>query len=299
MRVLITGASGFIGRHTVAHMMREGHVVRTVHRGAALPGVADHCRADVSSDDLAPALATMDAVIHLAGIGDVAESQRDPLRYNLVNAVGTLRVLEAARHRGAEVVMASTQHVYRPSSRRVTERSLPTPQNIYGASKLMAERWCEIYGRAYGLRARVLRLFSVYGPGQVGQGASGVVAIFTARALAGSPITVMSDQRRDFTHVDDVVRGISAALALPAPGHALFNIGTGIGTSFSSLARMIRALVGSDCAIDASSIARTTDHLVPSVELARKQLGFEARIPLQQGLREYCERTRTAALRPA
>jgi UDP-glucose 4-epimerase len=298
MRVLITGASGFIGRHTARAMAAE-YVVRTMHRGAALPGFPDHASVDIVTDPILPWMDGVSAVIHLAGIGDVGASRNDPLGYNLVNAVGTLRILEAARLSKAAVVFASSQHVFRPSTSMLTERSTPHPQNVYGTSKLMAERWCEMYGRVYGVRSRVLRLFSVYGPGQTGQGNSGVVSIFHDRAALGEPIIVMSNQRRDFTHVADVVRAFLAALTYRSEGHALFNIGTGAGISFGRLARTIRTLLQSSSSIDESHIQRTTQHLVPSVEAARAELGYEARIALLEGLQDYCDWTRQSALRTA
>src|SRR5215212_4296792 len=177
MRLLLTGGSGFIGRHLIAAVARDWEV-RTLHRGCALPDVPDHARVDVVRDPILPWMDGVEAVVHLAGLGNVAASQNDPLGYNLVNAVGTLRVLEAARLRGASVIFASSQHVFRPITGRLRETSPPRPQNVYGASKLIAERWCEMYGQVYGVRSRVLRLFSVYGPGQIGQGKSGVVTIF-------------------------------------------------------------------------------------------------------------------------
>jgi UDP-glucose 4-epimerase len=294
----VTGASGFIGQHVVRALLAEGSV-RTLHRGAALPMIADHLSIDVVQDPILPAMEDVTRVVHLAGVGDVTSAQRDPLSYNLVNAVGTLRVLEAARLRDATVVFASTQHVFRPSARKVTESSIPHPQNVYGVSKLIAERWCEMYGEVYGLRVRVVRLFSVYGPGQAGQGTSGVVSIFFHRAARNEPIVVMSSQRRDFTHVTDAVRGLIAALNYAPRGHARFNIATGVGTSFGRLARMIRTLIGSRSEIDDSQIERTSQHLIPSIETARTLLGYQPRISLREGLQDYRDWTRQATLRSA
>jgi UDP-glucose 4-epimerase len=294
----VTGASGFIGQHAVAAITGV-RSIRTLHRGDALAGVPDHFRLNVASDPILLAMDDVSGVLHLAGIGDVAASVSDPLGYNLVNAVGTLRVLEAARLRDASVVFASTQHVFRPAGRKLTERTTPHPQNVYGASKLMAEHWCEMYGRVYGLRVRVVRLFSVYGPGQTGQGNSGVVSIFFERAARNESMQVMSNQRRDFTHVTDAVRGLIAALDYQPSGHALFNIATGVGTSFGRLARMIRAMTGSQSTIDDSRMERTTRHLIPSIEAARTHLGYEPRLSLEEGLQDYRDWTRQSALRSA
>ncbi|MFN0072560.1 MAG: NAD-dependent epimerase/dehydratase family protein [Chloroflexota bacterium] len=296
-RVLVTGASGFIGRHVVASLGSAGWTVRTLHRGNPIPGIKDHVAADVTRDPLTVALRDISAVIHLAGLGDIAASTLHPLDYNLVNAVGTLQILEAARQSNATVVLASSQHVYRPSARRLTEQSPPRPQNVYGVSKMIAERWCEMYGQEYGLPTRAVRLFSVYGPGQVGQGASGVVSIFTERATRDEPIIVMSGQRRDFTHVHDVVRGLIAALDYSSTGYGVFNIGTGVGTNFGNLALLIRELLSSSSDVDTSRMSSTSKHLIPSVERARVELGFASQISLLEGLQDYFDWTRKAAIR--
>lgn len=297
--VLVTGASGFIGRHLVAALLAEGLHVRTLHRGAALEDVPDHVQADVATAPLFGALAGVDQVVHLAALGDVAGSAADPVGYNLVNSVGTLRVLDASRARGAAVVLASTQHVYRPSSSRVSERTTPNPPNAYGLTKLVAERWCEMYSRNHGVPSTVLRFFSVYGPGQLPQGSSGVVAIFTGRALAGETIEVLSNQRRDFTHVSDVIQGIMATLRRLAPGYAIYNIATGRGTGLGRLARMIRRHTGSQSRVDTTRLTPAAGHLVPSVDLAAWELGFVPRVKLEDGIRSYCDWARLATVRSA
>lgn len=299
MRVLVTGASGFIGGHVVRAVQEQGWDIRTLHRGGPIPGVTDHAFANITLDPLGSALSDIDAVIHLAGQGDVAASAKDPLGYNLVNAVGTLRVLEASRLVGARVIFASTQHVYRPSRGRLSERQSPNPQNVYGTSKLIAERWCEMYGATYGMSVAALRLYSVYGPGQVGQGASGVVSIFAQAAMNNRTISVMSDQRRDFTHVSDVARAVITTIEKEPRGFNLFNIATGVGTTFRQLATQLIRTTHSKSQIDDSGLVPAQGHLVPTIDRAASELGFTTQIPLAEGLKDYFERLRDTAVRSA
>ena len=229
----------------------------------------------------------------------MAASTIDPLGYNLVNAVGTLRILEASRLVGARVIFASTQHVYRPSRGRLSERQTPNPQNVYGTSKLIAERWCEMYGATYGMSVSTLRLYSVYGPGQIGQGASGVVSIFAQAAMNNRTITVMSDQRRDFTHVSDVAKAVVTTIEKEPRGFNLYNIATGVGTAFRQLATQLIRITDSRSQVDDSGLVPAPGHLVPTIDRAAIELGFTTQITLAEGLKDYCERLRDPAVRSA
>ena len=141
-------------------------------------------------------------------MGDVQDSFRRPFEYNRLNALGTLNVLEGARRTGGHVILASTQRVYRTTRGPIREDAALAPADPYAVSKLVAERWCQMYSEQLGVPTTVVRLFSVYGPGQVGQGTSGVVSIFLGRALRNEPLEVHAEQRRDLTEVGDVARGI-------------------------------------------------------------------------------------------
>jgi UDP-glucose 4-epimerase len=286
MKVLVTGASGFIGRHLVRELSLAGHAVSTLHRGPALPGVAEHTTADILSPAAADAVRGVGGVIHLAGGGDLHASFVEPERYHRVNAVGTLAMLEAARLHGASLVLASTQRVYRPRPCPLTEDAPTGPLTPYGYSKLVAETWLESYARLHGVRASVARIFSVYGPGQVVQGSGGVVTIFLRRALAGQPLTVTGRQRQDFTHVADVAHGLRLVLERGSAG-AVYNLATGVGTSILSLAEATRTVTGADIPIEEREQPAHDGDLIADTRTAARELGFVANIPLADGLREY------------
>src|SRR2546423_15611397 len=114
MKVLVTGASGFIGRYLVRELLEQGYDVSTLHRGPALPEVACHTQADVPPPEALRAVAGVAGIIHRVGRGTVDESFREPEDYHRVNAVGTLALLGVARQTGAALVLASTQRVYQP-----------------------------------------------------------------------------------------------------------------------------------------------------------------------------------------
>lgn len=290
MKVLVTGASGLIGRHTVEHLQQEGFGVRTFQRGAGPAGVESVAGdVGVDADALRRAAEGCGAIVHLAGRGDVAESRQDPVGYARLNATGALHALEAVRSAGAHFVLASTQRVYElaPAPRR--EDAEPRPDSPYGYAKWVAELWTRMESEHFGVPTTVLRFFSVYGPGQQPNGVSGVATIFARLALQGEPLRVQSAGRRDFTHAHDAARGIVLALQRPAAGFRLYNLATGVGTTFRQLAEeVVRAAESPSPIVEELKEGPGTD-LVADIARAKHDLGFEPSIPLQEGIRQYVE----------
>lgn len=306
MTVLITGASGLIGRHTVALLQQRGERVRTFQRSLvstapggldAMPG-AEHIQGDVRTDREALCAATRGcrAVVHLAGRGDVGESRRDPLSYAELNATGALNALEAARAAEAVFILASTQRVYplRPAACR--EDAVLAPDSPYGYAKWVAELWCRMASEQWHLTTRCLRFFSVYGPGQQPNGGSGVVPIFCHAALAGQPLQVQSAGRRDFSSVHDVARGIGLALDVPADGtHRVYNVATGVGTTFRQLADLLVEITGSRSPIEEHLVEPSGSDLVADITRAEAELGYTPCVALREGLETYVQWLRNSA----
>ncbi len=227
------------------------------------------------------------AIVHLAGRGDVAESRRDPVGYAELNSLGTLRALEAARASGAAFVLASTQRVYPLMPSLCQEDDPPEPDSPYGYAKWTAELWCRMAAEQRGVRATVLRFFSVYGPGQQPNGVSGVVTIFANAALRGEPLVVQSAGRRDFTDARDAARGIVLALERPPSAFRLLNLATGVGTSFRELADLVVEVAGSSSPIVEDLSEGPGRDLVPDISAAERELGYCPTVPLREGLEHY------------
>jgi UDP-glucose 4-epimerase len=227
MRVLVTGASGFIGGAVVGRLIAAGHAVRVLAHAADGPAGVESVRADLR-DPAALALAAtgVDAVVHLAAVARVRESFERPLHYYEVNTGGTVHLL-AALPEGSRVVFVSTAGVYgTPLSQPITEDCPRAPGNPYAASKAAAEDAVAWTARSGRIGSATLRLFNA--AGGVDQDGTRVITRAVDAAAGGTPLTVFGDGSavRDFVHVEDIAAAAVLALANTAVGsHDVFNVG--------------------------------------------------------------------------
>ncbi|HEY3069433.1 MAG TPA: NAD-dependent epimerase/dehydratase family protein [Gaiellaceae bacterium] len=292
MRAIVTGGAGFIGSHLVDVLVARGDEVTVVDNlsSGRRERVNDGARlveADVRDEpavDEAFEAARPDVCFHLAAQADVRVSVERPGFDAEVNVVGTIRVLEAARRRDAQVVLASTGGaVYGECAGPAREGAPRLPLAPYGAAKLAAEEYLAAYNRLYGSGHVALRYANVYGPRQDPHGEAGVVAIFLGRLARGEELRVFGDgsQTRDYVYVEDVV-----AATLAAQGRAgAFNVGTGIETSVVKLADACGRVTGIEPEVtfeDARAGELQRSVLDPA--LAERELGFRARTSLEDGL---------------
>jgi UDP-glucose 4-epimerase len=303
MKALVTGASGLIGRHTLGELLEHGYAIRTFQRSAPPQsdvdhqGDVEHISGDVCADTakLCAAANGCKAVIHLAGRGDVGESRRDPVGYAQLNATGALHALEAARHAQASFVLASTQRVYPLRPEPCREDDALQPDSPYGYAKWVAELWCRMASEQFGVPTTVLRFFSVYGPGQQANGGSGVVSIFAQAALANAPLVIQSGGRRDFTDARDVARALRLAVEQPQPGHRVYNIATGHGTTFKQLATLLVEISGSSSIIEERLNEPARRDLIANIDKARHELDYQPCVDLRSGLERYVTWLRSSA----
>ena len=242
MRVLVTGAAGFIGSHLCDLLLKEGHEVvalddlssgreRNLASAATVPAFR-FVRADIRDrEQIWPLFEGVDWVMHLAGRSDIVPSIEQPTEYFDVNVKGTLNVLEAAKAHGASrFVYTASSSCYGIAQEYPTPESAPIrPEYPYALTKAMGEELVLHWAKVYQLPAISLRLFNVYGPRSRTSGAYGAVfGVFLAQMLKGLPVTVVGDgtQTRDFTFVTDVARAFLAAAQSSRTGEVL-NVGSG------------------------------------------------------------------------
>ena len=290
----MTGGAGFIGSHLVDALLDEGRevvVIDDLTSGDArrLPTEARFEQVDITDRaalDRVVDEARPDAVFHLGAQSSVTVSVTDPQRDCAVNVGGTLNVLEAAGRHGAPVVFTSTGGALYGNAAPIPTREdrIPAPVSPYGASKWAGEAYIRTWAEAGGLPHAVCRLGNVYGPRQSPHGEAGVVAIFTYKLESGQAPQLYGHGRptRDYVHVSDVV----AALLLASGRAGVFNVATGVETPVSRIFELLREASGRQVEpVPAPLRVGELERSCLDPSRARDELGWTARIPLEDGVR--------------
>ena len=293
MRAVVTGGAGFVGSHVAEALLARGDEVTVIDDlSTGKPENVPAGATLVEHDIRQPFEVAADVVFHLAAQADVRVSVADPAFDAEVNVLGSVRVLEAARLAGAQVVFASTGGaIYGECERPAREADERRPLSPYGVSKLAGEEYLAGYNRLHGTRHVALRYGNVYGPRQDPHGEAGVVAIFFSRLREGKPLTVFGDgrQTRDYVHAEDVAR--ATLLAAAAEG-GIFNVGTGLETSVLELAELCGRAAGAEPElVHAPARAGELQRSFLDPGRAERELGFRTGVALEEGLRRTWEET--------
>ena len=302
-RVLVTGGAGFIGSHLVEDLVQDNDVTVlddfSVGSERNLASVRSSMRivaADVTDgDSLIEAAAGAQVIFHLA-VSCLRISIPDPMRSHLVNDLGTLNLLLAARSSRAleRFVYVSSSEIYGNSTDGpIAEDHPPRPTTPYGASKLAGEAYSLSFMRTYGLPVSVVRPFNAYGPRSHLEGPSGeVIPKFVARAMAGLPLVIFGDgaQTRDYTWVKDTVRGIRTAAECDALVGDWINIAHGEAVRIDRLAQLVQEVLGTHVPLQHLP-ERPGDVRHQQADVSRSQmlLNFSATVGIEDGLRRYVD----------
>lgn len=250
---VVTGGCGFIGSHMVDLLLKQSYCVRVIDSlaGGREENLAHHAgnpdltveirdiRA-ITQDD--PLFREARHVFHFAGIGDIVPSIEHPVDYMDTNVMGTVRVLEAARHAGVEkVVYAASSSCYGFAAVPTREDHSIAPQYPYALSKNQGEQAALHWQRVYGLPVNSIRIFNAYGPRSRTSGAYGAVfGVFLRQKLAGKPFTVVGDgtQSRDFIFVTDVAAAFLCAARTSQVGQ-VYNVGANAPQTVNRLVELL------------------------------------------------------------
>ncbi len=291
MRSIVTGGAGFIGSHVVDALVARGDEVAVIDslvhgKEENVSGAELHVR-DIREplDDIFDTVRP-EAVFHLAAQADVRVSVEHPVEDAEVNVLGTVRILEASRRHGAQVVFSSTGGaIYGESVEPAREDSPCEPLSPYGTAKLAGEEYIRSFNRLYGTRHIALRYGNVYGPRQDPHGEAGVVAIFLGALARGEQAKIFGDglQTRDYVYVGDVARATTSTLG---QDRGVFNVGTGRETSVVELYELCAKVAGSDTPAEhAPARLGELQRSFLDPERAAHELGFTAMVDLEDGLR--------------
>ena len=235
MKILVTGAAGFIGTHLFSHLTKRQaqHTVTGIDHLPLheweLPGLT--WREQQVCDVVCDEIPYFDVCYHLAAEARIQPSFGRPLDYIRTNVIGTASILEKAKECGGTVIYAGSS----------TADDDPM-KNPYALSKYQGEQLCKLYAEHFGVPTAIARFYNVYGPGQVEEGEQAtVLGIWLKQHRDGKPLTITGDgsQKRDFTHVEDIVAGLVAIASKGAKNGIKYSLGTGRNIPILEVARMI------------------------------------------------------------
>jgi len=299
-RILITGGAGFIGSHLCDFFLANGHEVICVDNllTGNLENVAAHFphkRFRFVEHDITKYIYVkggLDYVLHLASPASPIEYLELPIETLEVGSLGTRNALELAREKKAVFFFSSTSEVYgdplvrpQPEDYWGNVNSVG-PRSCYDEAKRFSEALIMAYHRTYGLSTRMARIFNTYGP-RMRPHDGRVVPAFITQALAGEDLTVFGEgqQTRSFCYIDDMVQGIYRLLLSDWSGPV--NLGNPREMTVLELAQMILKITGSDSRLSFKPLPVDDPQMRrPDISLARKVLGWEPSVPLEEGLKQ-------------
>lgn len=303
MKILLTGAAGFLGSHLTSKLLLEGHEVIGIDDLSTgsiknLTQALTHPAFKFIEHDVrVPFKVKIDAILNFACPASPKNYQLDPVRTIETNFLGIINMLHLAEEHGARIIQASTSEVYGDPA------ISPQPESYWGnvnpigirscydEGKRAAETLCFDYKRQFGTDSRVLRIFNTYGPNMsIGDGR--VVSNFIVQALAGEPITIYGDgsQTRSFCFVSDLVDGIYRLLSLDAPVNTPVNLGNPNEFSMLELAEKVIQITKSKSKIVFEPLPQDDPkQRRPDITLANSLLGWQPLVNLESGIEKTAE----------
>lgn len=309
MKVLVTGAAGFIGSHVTESLLADGWEVigfdsfdefydpaikreniRGLKKTKGFKLIEGDIR-DAEAVEALEGLGKLDGIIHLAARAGVRPSLEQPVLYTDVNLVGTSRMLELARKMEVpKFIFASSSSVYgeREGAPFREDDNVDFPISPYAATKKAGELLCYTYHHTYKMATACLRFFTVYGPRQRPEMA---IHKFTRAIDQGEPITVYGDggARRDFTYIDDIVSGIVASLER-VKGYRVYNLGNHRTVELRELIHLLEEDLGKKAEIrymppQPGDVPLTC----ADIQRAQEELGYSPAVPIERGLELFVE----------
>lgn len=296
MKVIVTGGAGFIGSHVTKLLLDLNHQVTIVDNLShghkeSIDSRVNFIEADLSDQArLEEILPGHNAVIHMASLIEVGESVKNPVGFVENNITGTVKLLEAMRKIDVKkIIFSSSACVYGQTLKiPITENDpLGEQENPYGLTKVSMEQFCQLYNKLYNFDVIILRYFNPYGPGELHNPETHAIPNFIKATLKKQPIPLYwnGEQIRDFIYINDLAE--AHILPLTQTGLHIYNIGTETGTKIIDVVKQIFKLVGYESPIeDKGERKGDTPSLVASSEKIKKELGWNPKVGLEEGLKK-------------
>ena len=272
-RILVTGATGFIGRHLVPQLRIAGHEVTEANSQSG----------DIGEESTWSKFQKAELIVHLAGKTFVPDSWADPAGFIKCNLQGTVAALNYCKTNDARLVFLSSYLYGNPLTLPIPETAPLIANNPYALSKKLAEEACEFYAENFDLTVTILRPFNVYGQGQPEHF---LIPSIIRQVNAGKTIHVKDlEPKRDYVYVGDLIDAIVKAIALRR-GLNIFNIGTGLSYSVAELIALIQQVKGTHLDVQASGEVRVGEVMDTraDVEKAKAALNWRPTVSLLEGL---------------
>lgn len=299
-RVLVTGGAGFLGSFLCERLVAEGNEVVCVDnfftgtRDNIASLLGNHRFEMLRHDITFPLYVEVDEIYNLACPASPVHYQHDPVQTTKTSVHGAINMLGLAKRTGAKILQASTSEVYgdpeiHPQKEDYWGRVNPIgPRSCYDEGKRCAETLFFDYRRQHQMPIKVARIFNTYGP-RMQPDDGRVVSNFILQALRGQPITIYGDgkQTRSFCFVDDLIEGLARLMASPDDFTGPVNLGNPVEFTMLDLARAVIDLTGSNSQLETRPLPQDDPRQrQPDIGLARRVLGWEPSVPLEEGLRK-------------
>ncbi|MEM7821401.1 MAG: NAD-dependent epimerase/dehydratase family protein [Candidatus Aenigmatarchaeota archaeon] len=297
MRVLVTGGAGFIGSHIVRKLFNMGHevfVIDNLHTGSTknLEGMEINFLKGSIGKISNFKLPSFDVMFHY---GIPSSSQMYVKNKNLIqNSIkDSISLFELARKNGSKVILSSSSSVYNGLPTPWKEDMSPIVTDFYTETRIAIERFAELYNKFYGMECIILRLFSVYGPGEEFKGRfANIISQFLWRMLKNKRPTIYGDgtQSRDFIFIEDVVKANMLAMEKDI-NFEIINVGSGKNLSFNSIVEILNKKLGKNITPSyiKNPIKNYVYHTLADTKKAKEVLNFEAKVKLEEGIEKTIE----------
>ena len=284
-KILITGATGFIGNYLIPELTKNHKIIGISKKKRKSSKNFISSSADITKSNLKVKNQFTD-IIHMAAYSDVNYCNLNPIKCYELNVKSTQRMLEIARKKDSKFLFISSSHAYgNPIKQPISENALCNPSTHYASSKRMSEILCETYSKTYGLDIQIARIFSVYGPKS---SKSNLIFNIINQMINNSKIILgNTSPKRDFIFINDVIAGLIKIINSKKKGFEIYNIGSGKSTSVENLVKNCFIVSNKKLKIISSKEKKRKNEIMniqANISKMKKEFNWETEVSLKKGL---------------